>query len=88
MFVNITYKTLSRLIVLVFCLNAAFAYGAARDADERPIALAVHGGAGTMKPEEMTPEKRAEYHAALRAALQAGYAVLEDGGAGRRAANR
>jgi L-asparaginase / beta-aspartyl-peptidase len=43
--------------------------------------LVVHGGAGTIAQEEMTAEREREYRAALTAALQAGHAVLRDGGA-------
>lgn len=42
--------------------------------------LAIHGGAGTLDPDKMTPEKRAEYEAALQKALDAGAKVLSDGG--------
>jgi L-asparaginase / beta-aspartyl-peptidase len=42
--------------------------------------LAIHGGAGTLDPDKMTPEKRAEYEAALQAALDAGAKVLAEGG--------
>ncbi len=46
----------------------------------RPIAIVIHGGAGTMPRSEMTPEREAEYRAGLEAALDAGYAVVERGG--------
>jgi L-asparaginase / beta-aspartyl-peptidase len=42
--------------------------------------LVIHGGAGTMLKENLTPEQRARYKAALSNALKAGYAVLKDGG--------
>lgn len=42
--------------------------------------LAIHGGAGTLDPKQMTPEKRAAYEAALQAALEAGSKVLREGG--------
>ena len=42
--------------------------------------LAIHGGAGTLSRDAMTPERQAEYEAALQAALDAGAAVLADGG--------
>lgn len=42
--------------------------------------LAIHGGAGTILRERMTPEREAEFHAGLTAALEAGEAVLRDGG--------
>jgi beta-aspartyl-peptidase (threonine type) len=42
--------------------------------------IAIHGGAGTLDPAEMTPERRAEYEAALQKALDAGAKVLAEGG--------
>ena len=42
--------------------------------------LVIHGGAGTMSKEGASPEQRARYKAALSRALEAGYAVLKDGG--------
>ncbi|MBT1703109.1 isoaspartyl peptidase/L-asparaginase family protein [Chryseosolibacter indicus] len=45
-----------------------------------PITLVIHGGAGTIKRENMTPEKEKAYHEALKNALEAGFDVLEKGG--------
>jgi len=42
--------------------------------------IAIHGGAGTLDPDAMTPERRASYEAALQTALDAGAAILADGG--------
>jgi hypothetical protein len=42
--------------------------------------LVIHGGAGTILREKSSPEQQARYHAALRAALQAGNAILSSGG--------
>jgi beta-aspartyl-peptidase (threonine type) len=42
--------------------------------------IAIHGGAGTLDPKAMTPEKRAKYEAALQVALDAGAKVLAEGG--------
>ncbi len=42
--------------------------------------LVIHGGAGTILKEDMTPELEAAYFEGLEAALSAGYAVLEEGG--------
>ncbi len=42
--------------------------------------LAIHGGAGTIVKEDMTPELELAYQQSLQAALNAGYAVLEEGG--------
>lgn len=44
------------------------------------LALAIHGGAGTILRSSMTPELEAEYRGGLEAALKAGWAVLESGG--------
>lgn len=45
----------------------------------KPIALAIHGGAGTLTRGHMTAEREALYTAALETALAAGYALLEAG---------
>lgn len=43
------------------------------------IAIAIHGGAGTINPKQMTPEKEKTYRDALEAALRAGYSLLQAG---------
>ncbi|MBW3563529.1 MAG: isoaspartyl peptidase/L-asparaginase [Acidobacteria bacterium] len=48
-------------------------------ADE-PIAIVIHGGAGTITRENMTPELEKEYREILSEVLDAGYAILRDGG--------
>lgn len=45
-----------------------------------PISLAVHGGAGTILKADMTPELERAYQQGLAESLDAGYAVLEEGG--------
>lgn len=45
-----------------------------------PIAIVVHGGAGNLSRDTLTPEKEAACRAALEEALQAGYRILERGG--------
>jgi beta-aspartyl-peptidase (threonine type) len=45
------------------------------------VTLVIHGGAGTITRQNMTPEKEKAYQAALQQALQAGYDVLKKGGA-------
>ncbi len=44
------------------------------------IAIAIHGGAGTLLKGQMTTEKEDQYRAALKKALDAGYQLLEAGG--------
>ncbi|MGB5662722.1 isoaspartyl peptidase/L-asparaginase family protein [Eudoraea sp.] len=45
----------------------------------KKIALAVHGGAGTLVKGMMTPEKESLYKAVLKSALHKGYLLLESG---------
>ena len=47
---------------------------------KQKIALAVHGGAGTILKSKMTAELEKAYKAALRASLQKGYDLLQTGG--------
>src|SRR5580704_781814 len=42
--------------------------------------MAIHGGAGTLPRAEMSGEAERQYRAGLREAIDAGYAVLQDGG--------
>jgi L-asparaginase / beta-aspartyl-peptidase len=44
------------------------------------FSIAIHGGAGTILRSSMTPELQLQYETALSEALQAGYAILEQGG--------
>ena len=71
-------KNLIAAAALALMSHAAMA----EDATPAPPkwSLAIHGGAGTLDPDKMTPEKRAEYEAALQQALDAGSKVLADGG--------
>lgn len=68
-------KKLAALIALALMTQPARAQDPAAK-----WSLAIHGGAGTLDPAQMTPEKRVAYEAALQAALDAGAKVLADGG--------
>jgi L-asparaginase / beta-aspartyl-peptidase len=48
--------------------------------EARTTGLVIHGGAGTIRREQMTPERDREYRRALARALYAGQDVLEGGG--------
>ena len=50
------------------------------DSAQPPFGLVLHGGAGVIKREQMSPELEARYRATLTAALETGYGVLERGG--------
>lgn len=45
-----------------------------------PIAIAIHGGAGTILKSMLTPELEAEYTEALKQSINAGYQILKHGG--------
>ncbi len=65
-------RSLSRWILIMLA-----ALGPAPGQSE-PV-IAIHGGAGTIVRENMTPELEAQYHAALETALEAGYGSLARG---------
>ena len=72
------------LQLILFCgilvLGSALQVQAAEK--EKPqITLVIHGGAGTILREQMTPEKEKAYREALQSALQSGFAVLQKNGA-------
>lgn len=46
-----------------------------------PVTLVIHGGAGNITPAMMTKADEQEYSAGLKKALDAGYAILNGGGA-------
>ena len=50
-----------------------------RGAHKQPIAIVVHGGAGTILKKNMSDEKK-KYKSKLEEALRAGYQVLQNGG--------
>jgi beta-aspartyl-peptidase (threonine type) len=66
---------------LLFCLvllPAHFVHAAS--GEPGPVAIAIHGGAGTMNREDMTPEREQAFRSKLEEAVGAGYRVLAGGG--------
>lgn len=55
--------------------------GMAEHHERAPITIVIHGGAGALAPGRYTPEEEAAFTGKLTEALNAGYAVLENGGA-------
>ncbi len=72
------------ILVLAACLLPGVTIMSATAADtsaaEHPIAIAIHGGSGTIERDEFPPERVAEIRATLEQALKAGYGVLSSGG--------
>jgi beta-aspartyl-peptidase (threonine type) len=69
-----------RLILLVLALLAA---AAVRGDDPMPrskVVLAIHGGAGVISRNELTPDRERAFRAALEQALRAGFQALERSG--------
>ena len=67
-------KLVFLLPVLLLCLTLK-----AQNTKQK-ITLVIHGGAGTILKENMTPAKETAYRQKLEEALSKGYAVLEKGG--------
>jgi beta-aspartyl-peptidase (threonine type) len=67
-------------------LNNQTSYAAAKESRSdqsprtAPFGFAIHGGAGTILKQEMTPELEAAYRAKLQEAVLAGYDILKQGG--------
>ncbi|WP_100158301.1 isoaspartyl peptidase/L-asparaginase family protein [Proteus columbae] len=70
---NIKYK----LATITLCTLFSASVFANTDS---PIRLVIHGGAGTITKDTITPEQEKEYKEKLTEALNAGYAVLNSGG--------
>jgi beta-aspartyl-peptidase (threonine type) len=62
--------------LILVALLAAISF----QAPAAPIAIAIHGGAGTIERKELGAEQEAAIRADLKRARNAGYAVLESGG--------
>ena len=71
-----------RPALLLSCLLGIVPAAGAADGDQPMIAIAIHGGAGVISRASMTAENERAYREDLGRALDAGYAVLESGGAG------
>ncbi|MHB1169845.1 MAG: isoaspartyl peptidase/L-asparaginase family protein [Longimicrobiales bacterium] len=70
-------------VLTVLALPACEAAEAAPDAQAVPRiewGIVMHGGAGTITRESMTPELEQEYRETMTSAMQAGHSVLRDGG--------
>ena len=70
-------------VAALLCGWSLGAVGASAEdaAPDRPIAIVIHGGAGALEPGRYTDEEESAFKAKLGEALDAGYGVLEQGGA-------
>ncbi len=73
------YRGIALLLVVLsfFLIECA---GQEEKTPEPPIAIAIHGGAGTMRKENMTAEQEEAYRSKLTEALTLGHEILKNGG--------
>lgn len=76
---HVISKQLTFLLAVLFVMAMSVTCFAQQTATV-PYVLVIHGGAGTILKEQMTPEKEAAYRKGLEAALAAGNKVLKNGG--------
>ncbi len=66
-------------ILVSACTEQTYEKDTDVDDHKGEIAIAIHGGAGTILKENMTPELEQEYQKKLEEAITAGYALLKQG---------
>ena len=71
---------LTHVILLTAALALTASCNTAPAGPKIDYGLVIHGGAGTILRENMTPEREAAYRAKMTEALEAGYAVIKAGG--------
>lgn len=78
----------AKTTLLKLTLLSASVFLASAASTAQTFSIAIHGGAGTIKKANFTPEKEAAYRAKLEQATNAGYAILEAGGSSLDAINK
>jgi len=77
------YATITSFLFLLGCQQAPETKeqpGTLEDINLPTAVLVIHGGAGTIKKENITPETEQAYREKMEEALRAGYEVLKDSG--------
>lgn len=70
-------QTIRHLLFSILIASVSLIINAA---EQQKFSLVLHGGAGTITRESMTPETEAEYRAKLEEALKTGHSILAAGG--------
>jgi len=70
-----------KLFTFLFIALSMLTTAVRAESEPVPLTIVIHGGAGALEPGRYTPEEEIAYKAKLTEALDAGYAVLENGGA-------
>lgn len=72
-------KNISTSVLISFALLSSLMTTKNAQATEPKLAIAIHGGAGTISKIDMTPEKRAQYELKLQESVEVGYQQLKEG---------
>ena len=79
---RLTHTLFVKLLIIAMIMTISSDQNALADpTGNAPVAIAIHGGAGTIRREDMTAEREAEFRAALEEAVRVGHGVLSAGGA-------
>lgn len=70
-----------QFLTFILAILASVVPAHAEHHDAAPITIVIHGGAGALEPGRYTPAQEIEFKAKLTEALNAGYTVLDEGGA-------
>lgn len=73
-------KIIKVILSYLFVINLSYSYAQQKKELNQPIAIVIHGGAGTILKKNMTPELEKEYKEVMERALTKGYEVLKNGG--------
>lgn len=74
------YFFLVLLLILSACNSPKTTSNKQKNTSVNEFAIIIHGGAGTILKENMTPEKETAYKAKLEEAIKTGYEILKNGG--------
>ena len=76
---RLTRKNIASLVVSSLALVSVGAHADSASNASPDVAIAIHGGAGTILKSSMTPKKEAAYKETLKKAVEHGYALLKKG---------
>ena len=66
--------------ILIIFVSLILIYSCQSNSGNNNIAIVIHGGAGTILKENMTPELESAYLEKLEEAISTGYQILQEGG--------
>lgn len=81
--VKLSLSALRQVLIVLIFSSALSVTSQCFATDKHPVAIVLHGGAGTIKRELMSPEIEAEYRAILNKAIVSGHKILTEGGSSR-----